>query len=51
MNQNQDTSNVENVYTETLDDKKPDDYAGMYIRGHILITDIESGEVLVRSEA
>ena len=51
MNQNQDITNVENSDAETLDDKKPDDYAGMYIRGHILITDIDSGEVLVRSEA
>lgn len=28
---------------------KPDDYAGMYIRGYIKITDPESGEVLAEN--
>lgn len=44
-NMNQDLDNEQQEAEARVE--KPDDTAGMYIRGHIKITDPESGEVLV----
>jgi hypothetical protein len=44
MNQNNQTTNDK---SDRSDNSKPDESAGMYIRGHIKITDPNTGEVIV----
>ena len=47
MNQNIEQQETNSMNNSSEPKTKPDDYAGMYIRGHIKITDPESGEILV----